>query len=307
VFNIVDATFQKKYEDTGISPSLLKSAVQKAVRRREVAKALQCSKVFIKKYPNEFWRRLAIIIIEDGVLHPEFRKVVNLASESSKKSYIPIAEDEEFGLRIVEQLAESEWRDFEFEEYIQRRQLFENEKVNDVQLSEEELDIIKAISWRGKMGGMRGDMTMLDITVRIFERRFKNKEMKLSDLSRLFKEPTLYKTLNYKLKIEDILVEAVDFHCSPLLNILLKKEWIHNIIKNNFDCKTNDDIEKKLKDITWRFRSAVSTKKLITTNKPFDWLAGVDADKYQNVFSKLRVEMDNISRWFVKKQLEREK
>ena len=84
-------------ESTGFSKSLLKSAMQKAVRRGCVMEAVKCSKIHLKKNCNDFWRRLAIVVVEDVILHPEYRRIVDLASRSSAKSYVPNEEDEKFG------------------------------------------------------------------------------------------------------------------------------------------------------------------------------------------------------------------
>ena len=71
-----------KKKNVGFSISLLKSNLQKAIRRGNVDVALKSAKLLLHKSPNDFWRRLPIIIAEDVLPHPQLRKMVDLAVKS---------------------------------------------------------------------------------------------------------------------------------------------------------------------------------------------------------------------------------
>lgn len=66
-------------------PSLLKSNLQKAVRRRHIEEAFATAKHFLAQDANELLRRLPIIMCEDSMLHPIlFMEIVWLMAAVSK-------------------------------------------------------------------------------------------------------------------------------------------------------------------------------------------------------------------------------
>ncbi len=66
-------------------PSLLKSNLQKAVRRRHIEEAFVTAKHFLAQDAGELLRRLPIIMCEDTLLHPElFMEIVWLMAAVSK-------------------------------------------------------------------------------------------------------------------------------------------------------------------------------------------------------------------------------
>lgn len=300
--------------EKGFSSSLLKSAVQKAIRRGDVDRAVKCAKIHLNKNCNDFWRRLSVIVIEDVVLHPEYRRIVELASLTTKKSYVRNSEDDNFGLKIVEQLARCEWRDFEFEEYFQNRrqdkfgELAVSEKY--ITLSEDDKALVNAMRWRGKMGGMEGDMKMLDLMSKIWIYRFAEKECSAEDLKKLFPEvSTDYDKVSTNERADDILLSAVDFHISPIVNIIMKKDWVREMVSNEFDTTDEGEIKHYIKDIIWRMRSAVSFKKCLLNGKVYDWLGSGDEkfykiknkEKYIKIYSKIQGQLDGISKWYIEK------
>ena len=79
------------------------------------------AKTMIANDFQDFVRRLAIIVIEDGILHPEYRRLADLCGKSAKKTYEKNDDDCNFTMKVVEQLAKIDIRDAEFIEYTDKR------------------------------------------------------------------------------------------------------------------------------------------------------------------------------------------
>lgn len=295
-----------KKDQIGFSPSLLKSAIQKSIRRNDVDRAVKHAKLLLHKKPNDFWRRLPIIMLEDVVLHPDLRRVVELATASARKAYQLSAEDEEFGLRLVEQLARCKVRDTEFLKYLlQRKQV--QIKYQEAHLKEDELLLIKAIYWRSCMGGMYGDIGMMRTVASIWQNRFGSGEYSINQSIEYFPECEIdYKNISLDENGSDVPFEAIDFHCSPMVEILLRKPQIKNIVTKFYP---NKKPEVVLKQVIWRLRSGINYKMDIKANQIFDWLKADEIKVYQvsedeanflQIYQLIRDEVDNISNWFIK-------
>ncbi|MFZ2978038.1 MAG: SWIM zinc finger family protein, partial [Candidatus Magasanikiibacteriota bacterium] len=284
----------------GFSISLLKSAEQKAVRRGDVNRAVKCAKIHLKKDCNDFWRRLAIIVLEDVVLHPDYKRIVDLSLDTSKKTYIQNKEDDEFGIGIIEQLARCEWRDFDYKDYLKTKSYDTFEKFES--LSDKEKELINAIKLRAKLGGMSWDMNMLNGLAVVWTYRFFEKEYTVEDLEKMYSKPQIkYDEISDKESEDDILTAAVDFHCSPILNILLKKPQIVNFVNNIYP-----DFEAKLilEKIVWKERSAVSYKKNITNKQVVDHYQDKTSqfleehrDRFGRIYEFISNDLENISKW----------
>ncbi len=297
--------------EKGFSASLLKSATQKAIRRGDVGRALISAKAHLRKAPNDFFRRLPIMILEDAILHPDFRKVVELAGHSARKAFVVTKEIEHFALTIVEQLAKIEIRDYSFVAYnngfksINIVPYVEWEDLRGL-----ERDTVKAIKWREKMSGMKDDMNMLSFLTRIWAHRFKEKILTMRKLKALYDRiPTRksYASIPSTLTVNDILLEAVDFHVSPMVDILAGKRHVRNLIERHYP----DDVltvEERIQTIIWRMRSGINYKKDYFSGEPIDWLKepfnrtpNADRPRYEAIYASLLPEINNISIWFLEK------
>jgi len=297
--------------EIGFPVSLLKSSTQKAVRRGEVKSALLSAKAWLHKNPNDFFRRLPIIILEDAILHPDFRKVVELSSQSARKSFIVTKEIEHFALTIIEQLAKVDVRDYDFVSYEHGYKSINIIPYIDWEdLGKQEREAVMAIKWREKMGGMRDDIKMSSFLTRIWSYRFKEKIITMRKLKGIYDQiPTKksYGDISLKLTVNDIPLEAVDFHVISLVAILMKKKHIINLVKKYYP----DDVitvEERLKSIIWKMRSGVNYKKDYFTGKPIDWFEypfnstpGADREKYEAIYSALEGWINNIAVWFLNK------
>lgn len=297
--------------EKGFPASLLKSATQKAVRRGDVRRALLAAKSWLHKKPNDFFRRLPIIVLEDAILHPDFRKMVELSSQSARKSFVVTKEIEHFALTTIEQITAIDIRDYDFISY---NHGFKSIKtvpyIEWDDLGQQERETVKAILWRLKMGGMVDDIKMSSFLIRIWSYRFHEKIITLRKLKSLYgkiKTQESYDSISLELTVNDILLEAVDFHVGPIVDVLANKQHVVNLIKRYYpeDVIT---VEERIKDIIWKMRSGVNYKKDYFTEKPIEWMKepfnntpGATATRYLAIYSSLSVEINNIAIWWLEK------
>lgn len=92
--------------------SILKSALQKCVRRRLSQPAVRVAVALLRKTrsPFELLRRLSIIVLEDAALHPQFPTLVWFLAASSK-GYLPSFEDVRTIVAVVHEVAACRVRD----------------------------------------------------------------------------------------------------------------------------------------------------------------------------------------------------
>ena len=197
---------------------LLKSNLQKAIRRCENDIAIQSALAIIQKKPMEFLRRLPIIYIEDVCLLDSYPIVVWLMM--ADKDYTLTTTDVDILLNIVNSLCH--YKDyFDDREKINRKPIFSHESLQDYENCHELL----ALFYRSEYGGMKGDMQML-----------KNAISYYIDYPSKTRQ-TLYGWIDYA-KIDtnlEILVEAIDFHPYPqMLSILSRMTQIEKDLIKEF-------------------------------------------------------------------------
>jgi len=213
-------------ETTACIP-LLKSNMQKAVRRGHADIAVASALAILQKNPMQLLRRLPIIYIEDVCLHDSYPVVVWLMM--ADKEYIITQADIQLILQIVNQLALCPL-------FYDRS--YENDNDNDNDLSNKkkqllshtflqdkpEHSILLSLYYRMQYGGMKCDVQMLEKSIYYYiDHSDKIRRGFSSDA--LIIDPVL-----------EILVEAIDFHPFPsLLNDLsrmtgLEKEVIKEFI-----------------------------------------------------------------------------
>jgi len=214
---------------------LLKSNLQKAIRRCDNKISIITSLALLQKEPIELLRRLPIIFIEDVCLMDSFPIIVWLMM--ADKDYKLTSNDTDIILNIVNSLCNCR-------EYFDYR-----ENNNEYQFSHESLqdyenyNELLAIYYRSEYGGMKGDMILLREAIEYY----KNNPTK--------NEKTSYNSIEIdKLDTElEILVEAIDFHPFPLMLNTLSK-------------MTNLDI-KIIKECIWFVESGYNIRKPITIQK----------------------------------------
>lgn len=305
--------------EVGVSTSLLKSNFQKCVRLGKVEDALKSAKLWAKKEPVDFLRRLVVVLVEECVLHPKLGEVSDLLKNINKKKTLDKG-DMDLVLSIIKDVVECEYREFWDTHHPEKDAVDKFFHTNIYEttlhtLGMEERKLVESINFRSKLGGMQGDMRMLGFLTRLWLYRFSTKLWSANSLNKYFKFNSVDSDkISDEVKPENITLSAVDFHCSPLLRILLKKDWIIGLIQTNFVCNTNEELELRLKDVVWRCRSSINTKKTISTDEVFDWLNFANEkpyhyeltykQKYLDIYSKLEIQINNISQWYIQKQFE---
>jgi hypothetical protein len=196
---------------------LLKSNLQKAVRRCDHLIAIQSTIALIQQSPMELLRRLPIIYIEDVCLMDSYPIVVWLMMADRGVTNIDI----DIIVNIVNSLCNCR-RYFDYKAM--------KDTTIDYEFTHESLqdssDELLSLYYRNMYGGLKGDMRMLRFAIDYYRRC-------PSEIV-----TTQYNVVDYN-KIEkeiDILIEAIDFHCFPqMLSILnrlthIEKETIKQCI-----------------------------------------------------------------------------
>ena len=190
---------------------LIKSNLQKAVRRRDNLIAIQSALALIQKDPIELLRRLPIIYIEDVCLMDSYSIVVWLMM--ADKEYGSLKKrDIDIILNIVNSLCDCKT----YFNYIKNdySYAFTHESLQFTPNGSQLLSVY----YRSQYGGMKGDMQMLKVSVDYYR-------MHPSEVVK-----TEFNNIDYS-KIEreiEVLVEAIDFHCYPsMLNTLNKLTHIN--------------------------------------------------------------------------------
>lgn len=290
--------------------SILKSAIQKAVRRGEVVKAVRCAKSAMEKDFIDFVRRLAVIVLEDVILHPDYDEIVWILTSKVKK----VADLERWKvdklLRIVADITACNVRDDFFKTHPEREKsdgCFPSMDYRD--LPEKISSLIRAIKYRSTIGGMQGDLDMLHIYAVIWYTRFKDGSWSIGKLKEFFPDREEFEGLTWNnvsyATVEDILPEAIDFHCSPMMKIIMREDGIKQSARKYFP---DTDVELALKDAIWVKRSSLCYKKQLVKGRELDWLLddpyfySFDSGKLDDLYADMEEKVEGIAKWFLDKQ-----
>lgn len=228
---------------------LLKSSLQKAVRRNETEKAMYLAWQLLCQDTKQFLRRFPIIVMEDAILHPNYPMLVWIMiayHQSWKLTEFQV----EFLLKIVYEVASCQYRD----KYYYYK--------NDIDIDVEEMnEYLVSLYLRINKEGMKGDMEMLKSQIMIWNDRFnKNQNKWMEFIHSAYKidvDFKLIKELMSKrpfLQEKHYILEAIYFHCYP---VLINK--CYDLIKKDHSEITQDDIKKSV----WFHKSGINLKKFI--------------------------------------------
>ena len=259
--------------NTKTNISILKSNLQKCIRRSKIKKAVRTGKLLLDIDPNELLRRLAIIYIEDVMIDNYFNNIVWYMAAVSK-GFVLSSNDKLIILNIIEYLAKSE-----IKEEIPR---IDNLDYNQY-FSEMNSDILNynfnsiwSLILRSKYGGMKCDIRMINGALKIYDQK-KIKKIELEITNFDFK---------LKIKEKDIILEAIDFHCSKIIGILFKKKKI--------DYSENYQIYKKC---IWDHRSKITNKIIINETNNNSLIDN------QELYESIKDDLDSISKNIIKYQV----
>lgn len=246
--------YNSKYEDsfTDIESNfnydnipLLKSHLQKCVRRKLDSKAIRTSYYIMKSNPSEFFRRLPIIAIEDSCIHIGICVCIwfmTVCEEIYLQDYMI-----HYFLGLVRYITISNFLDGDLTkvhdniDYINTWNICESDEFNN-----KNRNIILSILLRKSYGGMKGDSKMLIGTVK----KLINNNLYLDRMNDRIKPVRITKPLYLK----EFEISAVDFHCCP--NIIKSIQINHSKISEN-------DIKKAI----WIFSSSKNKRKKTDLDK----------------------------------------
>ncbi len=298
--------FKNKAKEIPLSKSLLKSAMQKSIRRGEVNKAVRCTKSLMDKDTKACLRRLMVVALEDGLLIPGYAELAIMTEKIRKKQDKLSEEEKTRVLTMVADLAGCEWRDFH------KANPDYSDTYSLAALGDDERCLINAITYRAKIGGYKDDIDMLRTYSKIWSNRF-SKDWNFNRLKDYFTGEVIdYRDIPYA-QVSDIPLEAPDFHISPVGKILLKKPYVSQLIRDAFPDGTRQWAEPWTSDedilnkIAWAFRSGVNYKKVLWTGKPVDWLVADNIpkhhwDDFKAIYRRIQPELDSIANWYLSKE-----
>ena len=211
---------------------ILKSNLQKAVRRMNLNQAVQSGLELAILDPNELLRRLPIIAIEDATLIKGTSVIICLMM--MKKEYFTIKEIT-FIVKYITALCSL------------KKTFYNNENIIPTEISSEER--IKNIELemlfiRISYGGMKYDLFMLRRAMNLFEKEC------IEDVMHLINESEIPETIDFK---HTILLSSLDFHPNP---------WILNYIARNTNIS-----KERIKELIWHGESALNVRKPATNEK----------------------------------------
>lgn len=245
----------RKKAFTKIPMSVLKSNLQKSIRRGETNIALKTACLLIIKSPQEFLRRLSIIYIEDVSLD-NFFNIIMWYMCADVKGYQLSNADVSWLLAVVNHLSTKKiaWS-----------------PENDLELSISDVrdkilngnfdNYLLPLVYRYEFNGFSGELSLILSYIQDYKDR-----TTLDFLTPI--NPSNY----YGIKKTDILKTSIDFHCSSLIDYLLNKY------------KNTDWTEDFLKKIIWINRSSINyrKKKMSYRNSFYDCIKR-DCDDYANI------------------------
>ena len=235
--NNTTTSIRATYTNHRLSQSVLTSALQKNVRRKRVGPTYRVAKAMTRRNDTfmQCVRRLMIISIEDGTLHPDLPFLAWLMIALSK-NFVASTKIKEEVCRIASELAAQEFRD-DGTTLVEKevKEVKNDDSDDDVDVlpslssiqekfgsNSEETLLIASLIVRAQFGGMEGDVKMLKNFIRVWVRRFESIDSLLwmdkikSNSPRL--DSTLLKEMSAHPFVKfDIPLEAIDFHVSDII------------------------------------------------------------------------------------------
>jgi len=260
-----------------IHTPILKSNLQKCIRRGLTKTALSTAKVMIKTDFIELIRRLSIIMLEDCTLHESFNILVWMIA--AYPDWQPTKCHANWLLSLVKYLSNLKVRDlylkeeFDFKTNLKEINLLTNCQKN----------LIYSMYFRTSYGGMKCDMLMIKYLIKLWINRFETN----TNLDNIYTPIIPYTEKILNIKTNQIELSAVDFHCYP---------QILNLIQYKFDDYEIEDI----KNAIWYYRSSKNNKIIINTHLNLNDFIDYDK-KYLNIWTDIKTEVENLSKYFISK------
>ena len=267
---------KKNFKSDIVNEKILKSNLQKCIRRGYTEKALKTANQYMEINITNFLRRLSVIMLEDVVLHESFNVIMWLICASSDYKINSIIKS--YLLGIVYFLSECK--------YVERINKFDYNFYNDIDKinkldNNKELSIIYSLCLRTSYGGMNNDIKRFQSFIKIWLEYFQNKNSKKNYLYEKIRPIKI----NNEMATDDIHISCIDFHIFPV---------IKNILKDYPDYS-----EKQIKDCIWYNRSFITNKKSINNLKRVD-------NHYVEIYEKIDKKLKALSYFYIYKYFDKE-
>ena len=262
---------------------LLKSNLQKCIRRKHTNGALDTVNILIRQNIQQLLRRLPIIALEDSIIEfDDFIFLVWLMIANSSGYNLNQIDIDKI-LLIIQNISESNYRDYIDNDLDSD---FEYDNINNLDANNNIIKFYYSIFLRLEYGTMKGDKRWLQNLANKWLNRLKKNSKIINKIKNNYEKLENYK-FNENILLKDYLLESVDFHCH---------KNIFDEIKNKVGYYTNTDI----KNAIWFLRSSINDKrKFISTNKKveeFIKFYNLEQKKYSGTFDKIKNILDEISK-----------
>lgn len=183
--------------------SLLKSNLQKAVRRQKVDIALSSTKTLLHIDSVALLRRLPIIILEDVELHHKYFGIIVWLMGAHSKNFALLEKHTTFIYTIVKWMCNHATWDIPGKMFDLNLKKHLKKKFN---IKEQVFNLTCALQVRLNYGGMKGDMHMIRYRIHNLLVKNENAVFKCDNYNNNY-EKILFTTLS------QVIPEAIDFHC----------------------------------------------------------------------------------------------
>lgn len=262
----------------------LKSHLQKCVRLKKTALAIQTAKHLIDLDPVQFLRRLSIIFAEDAFITQHYSTLVWLMIAVSGKFTLQLHHIE-WLLGLVHIACQSKYREnFELTPDLEE---LSKEKLSKqiIEMSKSikdkyQLAVIHSLLIRSAFGGMHGDTQMLVNLAYIWTNRFIKNE---GPWKECYYTPmrTISASVLPLLKTEWVL-SAIDYHCFPKM-----LQWIQ---------ESEEIDENELKSLIWHFSSKINYRQYLE-NPPPNY---IPSDLEKESWKTLQKQVRSIAKYAIK-------
>ena len=250
--------------------SFLKSHLQKSIRRGNDNNAVKTAFHMIKMNPNQFLRRLAIIMLEDVVLHECFGIILWLTIATSNY-YMLNKVQIEWLLGVVRILCVNNYKDVYDLKVCKETRLYDMLNNRYLQLSIDEYSLLYSLHLRESYGGMKCDKKMINDFSKLWYYRFKN-NIECNKLDKTLIRPISIKLDDLELHHWEL--SAIDFHCCPNILDYVSKKY------PEYD-------KKEIKKIIWINLSSINNR---IENKIYNQEAWDKINTYINKSQKYLLE-----------------
>jgi len=235
---------------TKLSVGVLKSLLQKSIRRNMSCAAVFLTIEMLVKSRHDLFRRLPVIVLEDSFLHQDFAYLVWIMAACAK-GFIPSTPHIRRLLMIVHQVAAVPYLDSVNSTNLEGEQAFDFESLDcSIQQNTHRASttLIRAMMYRADFGGMGGDIRMIIRHAGFWSRRLRsNADAWLELLAKIHQDGGRLACQTEAPERVTIPIAGVDFHCCPWMLDQIESEADTGVVKRAmWECHSSINHRKAL-------------------------------------------------------------